>query len=209
MEKKGVIMLRYSPSLWQQRNKMFGLIYGMTTGSLQYKLNKTPEEAQQIAQQYWDTFPRIQPWLNEVIRKCNRQGFVRYWSGRIWREDDPMKAYKGANAQIQGGAADFMCVAIQRADKILTFQEWGGLVSIIHDEALFEVKDEFLHIAAPVLARVMECEDIFDLPFSTDVKVGKSYGTLGKPSFPVNPTEITWQNYLKTKVSGSDLVPVE
>lgn len=174
----------------------FGLIYGMTTGSLQYKLNKTPEEAQKIAQQYWATFPRIQPWLNEVIQKGKDKGFIRYWSGRIWREDDPMKCYKGANAQIQGGAADLMSVALTRADKVLTAQGWGGIASIIHDEALFEIRDEVLHIAVPVLTRVMEVEDIFDLPFSTDAKVGKSYGTLAKPEFSMDSLDINWKDYL-------------
>jgi DNA polymerase-1 len=173
----------------------FGLIYGMTTGSLQYKLNKTAEEAQEIAQQYWNTFPRIQPWLNEVIKTGVRQGFVRYWSGRIWREDDPLKCYKGANAQIQGGAADFMSVAVMRADQILATQDWGGLYSIIHDEAIFEVKNEAVEEVSSVLAKVMECEDIFNLPFVADVKIGKSYGTMGKPEFKVDPSNIDWRKY--------------
>lgn len=174
----------------------FGLIYGMTTGSLQYKLNKTAEEAQQIAGQYWATFPRIQPWLNEVIRDCNDHGYVRYWDGRIWREDDPLKAYKGANAQIQGGAAGIMSVALVRADKVLAVQGWGGIASIIHDEALYEIRDECLEVAIPVLAKIMEVEDIFDLPFSTDIKIGKSYGTLEKPKFSFNHIDINWKDYL-------------
>lgn len=173
----------------------FGLIYGMTTGSLQYKLNKTPEEAQKIAQDYWDTFPRIQPWLNEVIRDCTRNGYVRYWSGRIWREDDGQKAYKGANAQIQGGAADLMSVAITRADEVIEYQGWGGVVSIIHDEALFEIRTDVLELAVPVIAKIMEIEDLFNLPFPTDVKIGNSYGTLSKPDFPVFIDDLNWRNY--------------
>ena len=69
------------------------------------------------------------------------------------------------------------------------------LASIIHDEALFEVKDEYLEIAVPVLAKIMEVEDIFNLPFPTDVKIGKSYGTLGKPTFPVSQ-DIQWRDYI-------------
>lgn len=184
----------------------FGLIYGMTTGSLQYKLNKTPEEANHIAQQYWDTFPRIQPWLNEVVRICSRQGYVRYWSGRIWREDDPQKAYKGANAQIQGGAADIMSVALVRADEVLQAQGWGSIVSIVHDEAIFEIEDVYLEVAIPVLLRIMEVEDIFKLPFNADVKIGKSYGTKAKPSFSIDPimvSQIQWENY-RVKLPSSD-----
>jgi DNA polymerase-1 len=177
----------------------FGLIYGMTTGSLQYKLNKTPEEAQQIAQQYWNTFPRIQPWLNEVIHDCMKKGYVRYWDGRIWREEDPLKAYKGANAQIQGGAAGIMSVAIVRADEVIAYNDWGGVASIIHDEAIFEIRDTMLEIAVPVIAKIMEVEDLFNLPFPTDVKIGKSYGTLAKPDFPVFIDNLNWRDYLPPK----------
>ena len=180
----------------------FGLIYGMTTGSLQYKLNKTPEEAQRIAQQYWQTFPRIQPWLNEVIKKGTKQGFIRYWDGRIWREDDPLKMYKGANAQIQGGAAGIMSLAIVRADKIVTAQEWGGVLSIVHDEAIFEIKDEHVEEAIPVLLRVMEVEDIFNLPFNAEAKVGKSYGTLQKIKGEFDLTSIDWKAYTQKKISA-------
>lgn len=183
----------------------FGLIYGMTTGSLQYKLNKTPEEAQKIAQQYWQTFPRIQPWLNEVIKKGVKQGYIRYWNGRIWREDDSLKMYKGANAQIQGGAAGIMSLAIVRADRVVTAQEWGGVLSIVHDEAIFEIKDECVEEAIPVLLRVMEVEDLFGLPFNAEAKVGKSYGTLEKLKITADIAAIDWKTYSEQKIDHSIL----
>jgi len=183
----------------------FGLIYGMTTGSLQYKLNKTPEEAQKIAQQYWATFPRIQPWLNEVIKKGTKQGYIRYWDGRIWREDDNLKMYKGANAQIQGGAAGIMSLAIVRADKVVTTQDWGGALSIVHDEAIFEIRDECVDEAVPVLLRVMEVEDIFNLPFNAEAKVGKSYGTLQKIKVTADISAIDWKRYTEDKVTNTIL----
>jgi len=178
----------------------FGLIYGMTTGSLQYKLNKTPEEAQRIAQQYWHTFPRIQPWLNEVIKKGTRQGYIRYWDGRVWKEDDPLRMYKGANAQIQGGAAGIMSVAIVRADKVVTAQGWGGVLSIVHDEAIFEIREECVEQAIPVLLRVMEVEDIFGLPFNAEAKVGNSYGTMVKIKDKFDVASIDWKMYAESPV---------
>ena len=172
----------------------------MTTGSLQYRLNKTPEEANDIAQQYWKAFPRIQPWINEVIRIATYQKFIRYWSGRIWREEDPVFSYKGANAQIQGGAADLMSIALMRADKILTAQNWGFILSIVHDEALYEIKDECIEIASNVLARVMQVEDIFGFPFSTEVKIGKSYGNLETPEFRIDPTKVEWEYFQEPRI---------
>ena len=187
----------------------FGLIYGMTTGSLQFRLNKTAEEAEQIANQYWNTFPRIQPWLQEVIDELKANGYVRYWSGRIWMEENEMDMYKGANAQIQGGAADLMQLAVMRAQCVLEEQGWGGGVSIIHDEALFEVKDKFVDVACPVLARILECEDLFGLPFSTDVKIGKTYGTMEKRKIAEDLGAIDWRDYFPAteKVEDYYLAP--
>lgn len=175
----------------------FGLIYGMTTGSLQFRLDKTPEEAQALAEQYWGTFPRIQPFLHETIETMHQDGFVRYWSGRIWREEQPDDFYKAANAQVQGGSADFMSVVACRMQQVMSAQGWGNVVSIVHDELLAELKLEHAEKAIPVLARIMWAEDIFNLPFFCDLKTGRSYGELEKGTLDRDLiAAINWQDYL-------------
>lgn len=159
----------------------FGLIYGMTTGSLQHRLNKSQDEAHKIADDYQKRFPRIQPFLHETIERCKQYGFVRGWSGRIWREEDPMHMYKGCNALVQGGSADLLSEAALRADAWLRENGVdGGIVSSIHDELLFELKADCLPEVAPKLAQLMEVEDLLGYPFATDIKVGGSYGSLRK-----------------------------
>lgn len=148
----------------------------MTTGSLKFRLNKTEEEADEITAKYWGTFPRVQPWLQETVKAMHKHHLVRYWSGRIWREDEQDNFYKGCNAQIQGGAADLIQLAIVRAQTVLQANGWGTIASIIHDEIMAEVKDECLEEAIPVLVKIMELEDIFNLPFKAEAKVGKTYG---------------------------------
>jgi DNA polymerase-1 len=188
----------------EERNKLhrewsktiaFGLIYGMTAGSLQYRLNKTPEEANEITQQYWNTFPRIQPFISEVIQNMKKYGRVRYWSGRIWRENDEIKYYKGCNAQVQGGAADLISLAVIRSHHVLTYNGWGRVDSIIHDEILSEVKIEAVNEVLPILMRIMECEDVFGLPFRSEAKVGPSYGNLTKVPTPDTVITIQWEKY--------------
>jgi DNA polymerase I-like protein with 3'-5' exonuclease and polymerase domains len=105
--------------------------------------------------------------------------------------------YKGANAQIQGGAAGIMSVAIVRADKVVTAQDWGGVLSIVHDEAIFEIRDECVEEAIPVLLRVMEVEDIFKLPFHAEAKIGRSYGTMEKVKEKFDIASIDWKVYLE------------
>lgn len=158
----------------------FGLIYGMTLGSLQYKLNMTKMEAAKITDQYWGEFPRIKPWMNEIIDSCRMQGFVRYWSGRIWREENPLDSYKGCNALIQGGCADLLSIAVIRVDEWLRKQSDHHIVNLVHDEIIAEIPEYDALRSAREISTRMEVEDLFKVPFSTDVKIGRSYGEMIK-----------------------------
>lgn len=156
----------------------FGLIYGMTTGSLEHRLNKTRAEAQQIANKYLASYPRIKPYMQEVVRQCQRDHYVRYWSGRIWREDDPEMMYRAVNALVQGGAGDLFSTALMRCHKRLQESGAGAVLLPVYDELLFELKADAVVEEAPILAELMSVPDIFGLPFPTDLKLGPSYGAL-------------------------------
>lgn len=172
----------------------FGLIYGMTIGSLQYKLNMTRKEAIVVCDQYWKQFPRIKPWLNDVVDECKKWGYVRYWSGRIWREDNQIDMYKGANALIQGGCADLLSIAAIRTAKWLKNRSsQHGIVSLVHDELIMEVPDEDVAETSNAVSEIMRVPDLFGIPFATDAKWGKSYGTLEKQKALQSPVPASEQ----------------
>lgn len=156
----------------------FGLIYGMTTGSLEHKLGMTRVQANKVIEDYWSSFPRIRPWLFETVETCKRNGFIRYWSGRVWREETEMFMYKGANAKVQGGCADLLSIAAMRTHKWLRDHDAGNIVSYIYDELLMEVREDRIEETATAVAAIMQVPDLFGLPFLTDCKVGSSYGNL-------------------------------
>jgi DNA polymerase-1 len=159
----------------------FGLIYGMTIGSLMFKLNKTKAEAGQIRDQYLSEFPRIMPWMNEVIEECKREFFVRYWSGRIWREEAYIDMYRAANAKIQGGCADLLSIASLRVDDWCRNQsDDHRIVSFVHDEIITEVPKEDEYRCARAIMDIMEVRDLFEIPFLTDAKSGTTYGNQEK-----------------------------
>lgn len=155
----------------------FGLIYGMTIGSLMHKLNMTHGEAARIRDDYIAAFPRIMPWMEEVIKQCEGFGYVRYWSNRIWREENRIDMYKAANALIQGGCADILSIAALRTDEWCRKQSSEhNIVSFIHDEIMFEVPKEDEERSAKELMKIMLVEDLFNVPFYTDAKSGITYG---------------------------------
>lgn len=158
----------------------FGLIYGMTTGSLEHKLGMTKAQAKQVVEDYWGAFPRIRPWIYDTIMTLKRDGLERYWSGRIWREETEMFMYKGANARIQGGCADLLSIAALRLDEWLVShgQDYGHIVSYIYDELITEVPLQDVYYVAEHQMEIMQVPDLFGIPFLTEAKVGFSYGTL-------------------------------
>lgn len=161
----------------------FGLLYGMTVGSLQYKLNMDRTRALEVINQYKSYFPRIDPWMYEIIENCRRFGYVRYWSGRIWREEDPIYFYRGCNALIQGGSADMLSIAALRVSdwcKRQTNPEDYHIVNLVHDEIITEVPEEDVERCAKEISELMQVPDIFNIPFKTDPKWGRTYGDIVK-----------------------------
>jgi DNA polymerase-1 len=152
----------------------------MTLGSLQYKLNMTRIEAAKVTDQYWAQFPRIKPWMNEIVETCMTNGYLRYWSGRIWREEDRLDMYKGCNALIQGGCADLLSVAAIRVDDWCEQQPSHHIVNLVHDEIITEVPLDDILRSSRIIGTMMQVPDIFDIPFATDVKVGYNYGDMEK-----------------------------
>ena len=156
----------------------FGLIYGMTTGSLEWRLNMSHEEAETVTKQYWMRFPRIQPWIDETISQCKANGFIRYATGRIWREDYEPWMYKGANASIQGACSDVLSVAALRCEDWLLRKGYGRIINLVHDELDFEIPDEYVPEAVVALSHIMHVSDLFNIPFFTDAKVGDNFGEM-------------------------------
>lgn len=186
----------------------FGLIYGMTIGSLMHKLNQTASQAAKIRDQYLAEFPRIMPYMNEIIQECMTFGYVRYWDGRIWREDNPKDMFKGANAAIQGGCAEVLSIAAIRADEWCHKQgSEHNIVSFIHDELMLEVPKEDVKRSATELMEIMEIKDIFPVPFYNDAKAGPSYGDQSKV-FDAQPS-VTTEPFTVEKDKILDLEFVE
>ena len=160
----------------------FGLIYGMTTGSLQYRLNMSRQESLQIADQYWRAFPRVRPWMLEVIEECKQNGYVVYWSKRRWHETDPKYFYRAVNALVQGGSHDLLMTAVNRLAPWLqkTYGAGARIINLVHDEVVLECDAAILPELIPQSQRILEISDLFGQPFFTDAKMGHRFGSLEK-----------------------------
>lgn len=132
----------------------FALLYGMGAGSLADRLGIDKQAAKDLYNKYFSTFVAISAWADRMRRDGKGQGYTISKFGRkftIWefQSAQAMIQSKGdrlcVNAPIQGGAADYMKVAMVRAEKALTaagLKDTCRLVMNNHDSLTFEIPED-------------------------------------------------------------------
>lgn len=171
----------------------FGIIYGMGWRSFSKESGLPKNESQKFIGEYFENFSKIREWQEEVLKQAKTFGYVTNLNGRKrWLFDissfNPRLANEAEraaiNMPIQGLAADIIKLAmIKIKNKLLKENLWGNGIKLllsIHDELVFEIKDEFLEKGeqSEVIANIknlMESAYSLKVPLKTDVKIEKSW----------------------------------
>lgn len=133
----------------------FGLVYGQGVQGLANGLGISKEEAQQIMDQYFAAFSKVDQWFAKMKREVHEKGYVESFMGRkstIWELQSASKAIRSkadrmaVNVPVQGGAADYCKVAMIRARRVLIKKGWWQtkvrMLMNQHDSLVFEVANE-------------------------------------------------------------------
>jgi len=158
----------------------FGIIYGMGVSALRKNLVRpksdsntrseviTREEAQKFYDNYFNQFSGIRDYLEEVKKFAVKNSYTETLFGR--RRYFPninsripflknMAERTAINAPIQGTAADVIKLAIRYADEDLKkagLSETVHLVLQVHDELVYEIKEDVLAKATPIIQNAMQ-----------------------------------------------------
>ncbi len=183
-----------SPTLAKVIN--FGILYGMGVNALRGNLGgeTSRAEAQEFFNAYFNTFTRLAEYLEETKAYARDRGYTetlfgrkRHFSGM--RSAAPFiraQAERMAiNAPVQGTAADAMRVAMNKVYEYIVSEKKVDDVRIllqVHDELLFEIKNEVLEKEIPKLVALMEGVlegyDTRGVPIKVDVAVGPNWAEL-------------------------------
>lgn len=174
----------------------FGIVYGMGVNALKQNLGSSRDEAQQFYDQYFVTFPKIAAYFEQVKKDAAKKGYTETLFGRRrhfpnLRSSIPfMKAMAermAQNAPLQGTAADFVKIAMVRADEVLRVEELdthADLLLQVHDELIFEVDDDkkilgkFSRVVKEAMTSVAKGTKGEHVPLVVDVLEGKRWGSL-------------------------------
>ena len=167
----------------------FSIIYGKTAFGLSKELNIKRKEAEDFIKGYFETYARVKPFCEEVIKEVKEKGYVRTMMGRI---RDLSKTINSSNAMarneaermalntlIQGSAADMIKVAmigIHREFK--NHFKTAKIVMQVHDELVAEVSEEESDKAMKIMKDIMERSVKTNVPITVDIHKGKSWGEI-------------------------------
>ena len=172
----------------------FGMLYGMGVNALQKQLGTDRKEAQAFYNAYFEEFPAITKYLEDTKEFARNNGYTETMFGRKRFFSNiksklpfirAMAERMAINAPIQGTEADLIKLAMKQIDTWIAEQNLDTEVKMVmqvHDEIVFEIKDEKIEEVVPQLVQIMESafeQDWIDikqtLPIKVDYGVGKNW----------------------------------
>lgn len=168
----------------------FGIIYGMGINALRQNIGCARSEAKRFYEEYFKKFNGIADYIEKIKKSAAEKGYTETLFGRkrffpeinspidyIRKESERM----AVNAPIQGTAADFIKIAMVRADDALAkseLKENARLLLQIHDELIYETKEGVVKKVVPMIIEAMEGVYKGDVPIKVNVEMGDNWGEM-------------------------------
>jgi|TARA_Y100000310_G_scaffold122869_2_gene121623 DNA polymerase-1 len=174
----------------------FGILYGMGINALKANLGTDRAEAQRFYNEYFKNFSGLAHYLDRVKGEAARKGYTetlfgrrRYFEGinstlpHIRAQAERM----AINAPMQGTQSDIIKIAMTRINSYL--EKEGLLDSVrlllqVHDELVYEIKEDVLDKVAPKIKDIMESvlppEKTEGIVLSVETSVGDNWEEMEK-----------------------------
>lgn len=171
---------------WKEKRQVsktlnFAILYGISAPSFRDTLLRTSgiklpvSRCTEIIETYKATYPNIQNLFDKARDSVYAEGGIRNAYGRLMKYP-ARKSYIGVNYWIQSTSADLMKEKMAKCYKRLKGSE-DYLVATIHDELVFELKENGWRKLARELRDIMQDLTRFRVPITCSIAVGKRWGT--------------------------------
>ena len=160
----------------------FGIVYGISSFGLSQDLSISRKEATAYIEQYFETYPGVKRFLDNMVERAKKDGYVTTLYGR--RRPVPELASSNfmqrsfgervaMNSPIQGTAADIMKIAMIRVwERLHEEGLQSRLILQVHDELLIETLQE----EEAQVRRILEEEMKHAASLAVTLEVGMSSG---------------------------------
>lgn len=163
----------------------FGIVYGISAFSLAQDIGVPVYEAKEYIETYFERFPGIRRYMDEVVAQAKERGYVETLMHR--RRTLPELAASNFNTRsfgervarnmpIQGTAADVIKLAMVRVDERLHKENLKAkLILQVHDELIVECPEEEKETVARLLTEEMEGAVHLSVPLTAEAHWGKNW----------------------------------
>ena len=166
----------------------FSILYGKTPFGLSKELGITVQEASQYITTYFEEYPRVRKFLDIVTETAKLHGFVETFYGTRRYINGINSTNKNVQAQavrmavntvVQGTAANIIKKVMIELHEEFKNDENIKMLLQVHDELIFEVRDEFAKEYMKKIENIMENTVKFKkVPLKANGSVAKNWGLL-------------------------------
>lgn len=164
----------------------FGIVYGQSKYGLAKALGIKAEEAETFINKYFETYPKIKSYMEDMVALVEEQGYVetvlgrkRYLEKEISSPNAMIREFAkraAINQPMQGSASDLIKLAMIDFSKKLKENNLDSkLIMQVHDELIVEVKKSELEQVKELVLKSMELGQPLQVPLLVDVNVGESW----------------------------------
>ena len=164
----------------------FGLMYGMSAHGLARQTGMNHRQADSYVKRYFERYPQVLQYMDEIKAKAHAQGYVTTLMGHrisfatINSADMRQQASAeraAINAPMQGSAAEIIKAAMLQIDAwIATLPPDTVRMTLqVHDELVFEVKEDFVLKAQSKIKELMEQAAHLAVPLEVGIGVADNW----------------------------------
>jgi DNA polymerase I len=162
----------------------FGIIYGMSAFRLAKELEIPVGVAQKYIDNYFARYAKVKKYFSSLTDDAEKLGFVTTITGRqrkisdldIGGRDRGFLQRVAINAPIQGSAADLIKMAMVAIDRRITKEKLAlDMLLQIHDELVFECREDFIAEGTQIVREVMEGVMALKVPLLVDIGSGLNW----------------------------------
>lgn len=163
----------------------FGIVYGMSAFGLSQDLSISRKEATEYINQYFETYPKVKKYLDNIVAFAKEKGYVKTLFGRkrpipeLKSSNFMQKSFGeriAMNSPIQGTAADIMKIAMINVDKRLQQENMKSRIVLqVHDELLVETYKDEVDKVSEILSQEMSNAANLSVNLDVDVNVGDNW----------------------------------
>ncbi len=163
----------------------FGIIYGISAFGLSERMGVSRQEAKELIEGYFETYPQIKEYMEKSIEKARHQGYIETIFGRkrflpdINSKNAVVRGYaerNAINAPIQGSAADIIKVAMVNIySRFQSESIRSKMILQVHDELNFSVYPEEKEKVEKIVLEEMERAYRMLVPLKADSGWGANW----------------------------------